>query len=134
MTALVDNTAPVAKLAIDLGGGVECADFAPGAVFTGYYAATDTHFKQLSFVIRLAGPAHGHLPTPASGVSTVYGGGTIVDPGVAGGVYTLDTHGMDPCGYALTLQVWDRTNVNSGAGNNYNEASVGFCIQTQNRK
>jgi hypothetical protein len=41
----------------------------------------------------------------------------------------MNTAGMDPCGYALTLQVWDRTNVNSGQGNNYNEASVGFCIQ-----
>jgi len=131
VTALVDNTAPVALLDIDLGGGVECADFAPGAVFTGHYTATDIHFKSFSFVIRPAGPAHGHLPTPASGLSTVYAGGTIADPGVSGAVYTMNTAGMDPCGYALTLQVWDRTNVNSGGGNNYNEASVGFCIQTQ---
>jgi hypothetical protein len=130
VTVLVDNTAPVAKLDIDLGGGVECADFAPGATFTGHYTATDIHFKEFSFVIRPAGPAHGHLPAPASGLSNHYGGGMIADPGVAGAVYTLNTTGMDPCGYSLTLQVWDRTNVNSGAGNNYNEASVGFCIQT----
>jgi hypothetical protein len=36
---------------------------------------------------------------------------------------------MDPCGYSLTLQVWDRTNVDSGAHKNYDEASVGFCIR-----
>jgi len=81
-------------------------------------------------VIRPPVPAHGVLPAPAAGLSTAYGGGTITDPGVAGGLYTLNTTGMDPCGYSLTLQVWDRTNVDSGAGNNYNEASVGFCIRT----
>ena len=130
VTALIDNTPPVAKLDIALGAGVECADFQPGAKFTGHYTATDVHFKEFSFVIRPAGPAHGVMPTPASGLSTVYAGGTIADPGVAGGSYSLDTKGMDPCGYALTLQVKDRTNVNSGQTNYYSEASVGFCIQT----
>jgi hypothetical protein len=130
VTALIDNTPPTAQLDINLGGGVECADFAPGAIFTGTYTATDLHFKEFAFVIRPAGPAHGVLPSPASGLSTAYVGGTIADPGVAAGAYTMNTAGMDPCGYALTLQVWDRTNVNSGQGNNYNEASVGFCIQT----
>ncbi len=129
VTVLVDNTAPVALLDIALGMGVECAEFDPGAIFTGVYTATDIHFKEFSFVIRPAGPAHGVLPSPASGLSNTYGGGTIADPGVAGATYTLNTAGMDPCGYALTLQVWDRTNVNSGAGNNYSEASVGFCIR-----
>jgi hypothetical protein len=129
VTALIDNTPPTALLDINLGGGVECADFSPGAIFTGTYTATDLHFKEFSFVIRPAGPAHGVLPSPTSGLSTAYVGGTIADPGVSGATYTMNTAGMDPCGYALTLQVWDRTNVNSGQGNNYNEASVGFCIQ-----
>jgi hypothetical protein len=35
---------------------------------------------------------------------------------------------MDPCGYALELRAWDRTNVNSGAGNHENDDSVGFCL------
>lgn len=130
VTVLVDNTPPVALLDINLGGGVTCADFDPGTKFTGHYTATDTHFKEFSFVIRPAGPAHGVLPVPPSGLSTSYAGGTIADPGVSGDTYTLTTTGMDPCGYSLTLQVSDRTNVNSGAGNNYNEASVGFCIRT----
>jgi hypothetical protein len=129
VTALVDNRLPVALLDINLGVGVECADFAPGATFTGHYTATDLHFKEFSFVIRPGGPAHGILPSPASGTSILYAGGTIPDPGISGGTYTLNTTGMDPCGYSLTLQVSDRTNVDSGAGNNYNEASVGFCIR-----
>jgi hypothetical protein len=36
---------------------------------------------------------------------------------------------MDPCGYALILHAWDRTNVNSGGGHNYNVATAGFCIR-----
>jgi len=52
--------------------------------------------------------------------------------------YTLDTGAnpgppptgpMDACGYALILHVWDRTNVNSGGGNNHSQASVGFCLR-----
>jgi len=56
-------------------------------------------------------------------------GGSISDPGVVNETFTLNTSGMDPCGYSLTLNVWDRTNVNSGQTSNYNDASVGFCLQ-----
>jgi len=137
VTALVDNTPPTALLDIDLGAGVDCADFAPGTTFTGHYTATDTYFGAFSFVIRPAGPAHGVLPVPPSGAS-VFLGGSIFDPGVSGGTYSVNTGAspgpppvgpMQECGYALTLQVTDRTNVNSGQTNNYNEASVGFCLR-----
>lgn len=126
VTVLVNNAVPVALLDINLGGGVECGDFSPGDTFTGNYTATASDFGWFAFVIRPAGPTHGVLPTPPSGASSWYGGG-IADPG-SSGVYTLNTAGMDPCGYSLTLQVWDRTNVNSGGGFNYNERSVGFCL------
>jgi hypothetical protein len=129
VTVLVDNTPPTVTLDIDLGMGVECADFDPGAEFTGHYTATDIHFKEFGFSILPAGPAHGVLPTPAAGLSNLYPGGTIADPGVAAGVYTLKTFGMDPCGYALILGVSDRTNVNSGATNWFTQAAVGFCIR-----
>jgi hypothetical protein len=135
VTALIDNKAPVVLLDIDLGMGVECADFSPGDIFQGHYTATDDNFGSFSFVIRPPGPAHGVLPTPPSGTSTFLGG-AIGDPGVNNLTYTLNTGvnpgptgPMDACGYALTLQVWDRTNVNSGGGTNYNEASVGFCLR-----
>jgi hypothetical protein len=126
VTVLVNNAVPVALLDINLGGGVECGDFSPGDTFTGDYTASASDFGSFSFVIRPAGPAHGVLPSPASGTSSWYGGG-IADPGVSG-IYTLDTTGMDPCGYSMTLQVSDRTNVNSGRSSNYNEQSVGFCL------
>jgi len=65
-------------------------------------------------------------------------GGTVSDPGLVNATYTLDTGAnpgppptgpMDACGYALILHVWDRTNVNSGGGNNHSQASVGFCLR-----
>jgi hypothetical protein len=132
VTVLVDNTAPEAKLKIDLGGGVECADFELGATFNGTYTATDLHFNGFSFVIRPQGPANGVLPVPprgSRGLVPAPGLSLISDPGIASGTYTLNTAGMDPCGYALTIVVSDRTNVNSGQGHHSNEASVGFCLR-----
>jgi hypothetical protein len=136
VTALVDNVDPVATLDIDLGAGVQCADFNTGAVFTGTFDATDEHFGSFSFEIQPSGPAHGVLPVPASGTSTAYGG-AIADPGLSGATYTLTTgvppgppQPMDPCGYALILHVSDRTNVNSGGGSHRAQAAVGFCIRT----
>jgi hypothetical protein len=136
VSVLVDNTPPDAALDIDLGVGVECADFAPGATFSGHYTASDTYFGSFSFEIQPSGPAHGVLPVPPSGTSAFLGG-SIGDPGVVGGVYTLNTGAaggvgpMDPCGYALILHVSDRTNVNSGGGRNYAQKAVGFCLQAQ---
>jgi hypothetical protein len=143
VTVLIDNTAPTVQLDINLGAGVQCAHFDPGATFNGHYTATDLHFRAFQFEIQPSGPPndppHGVLPNPPSGTSVFYGG-VIADPGVTTGVYTVNTGRtppsgephvgpMDPCGYAIILHVWDRTNVNSGAGNNYNKASVGFCLE-----
>ena len=135
VTVLVNNQAPVALLQIDLGGGVECADFSPGDTFKADYTATATDFGWFNFVILPPGPANGVLPVPASGASSLYGGG-IADPGTSG-TATINTGAnpgppptgpMEACGYSLTLQVWDRTNVDNGHGFNFAEASVGFCL------
>jgi hypothetical protein len=80
-------------------------------VFTGTFDATDEHFGAFSFEIQPSGPAHGVLPSPASGTSVKYGG-LIGDPGISAGTYTLTTgvppgppQPMDPCGYALILRL-----------------------------
>ena len=141
VTVLVDNTPPTAELEIDLGTGVQCADFNAGDTFNGTYTATDTHFRSFSFEIQPSGPPndppHGVLPAPPSGTSVFYAG-AIADPGVSGGTYSLNTGAnpgppptgpMDPCGYALILHAYDRTNVNSGGGSHHAQASVGFCLR-----
>ncbi len=128
VTVHIDNKAPDVDLTIDLGVGGECADFPLGVTFTGTYKAKDVHFHSFSFEVQPSGPANGVLPTPASGAS-VFAGGAIADPGVSAGTYSFNTTGMKPCGYALILHVWDRTNVNSGTTRNYNKDSVGFCLK-----
>ncbi len=129
VTVRVDNTAPVAELQIDLGAGVDCAEFHKGDTFNGTFRATDAYFGAFSFEILPPGPASGTLPAPPSGTSNHSTGGTLADPGVAAGSYTLDTSGMKTCGYALVLHVTDRTNVDSGRTHHHRQASVGFCVR-----
>ncbi len=107
-------------------------------IFKGKYKAIDDHFGGFSFAIRPGGPAHGVSVDPPAGSHGIIAPGLslIPDPGKPAGNYELNTGlnpdgtgPMDPCGYSLTLQVSDRTNVNSGQTNNYAERSVGFCIR-----
>jgi hypothetical protein len=124
-TVLVNNETPTAVLTPTFG---ECGKLAPGDTINGVFTATATDFGSFGFTILPPGPANGAIPSPASG-SSVELGGAIADPGVVNESFTLNTSGMSPCGYSLTLSVWDRTNVNSGQTSNYNQASAGFCLQ-----
>lgn len=128
VTVLIDNTDPVAELSINVGAGAVCADFHVGDTFTGEYTASDIHFGGFSFTIRPPVPANGVLPDPPSGAFGLTPP-LIPDPGHTNATYELDTTGMSPCGYSLTINVFDRTNVNSGGGHNNSEASVGFCLR-----
>jgi hypothetical protein len=125
VTVLVNNETPTATLTPTFG---ECGKLAPGDSINGVFTATATDFGSFGFTILPPGPANGVLPVPPSGVSLKLGG-SIADPGVVNEAFTLNTTGMDPCGYSLTLGVWDRTNVNSGQTSNYFQSSVGFCLQ-----
>lgn len=125
-TILVNNDAPVASLSPTFG---ECGKLAPGDTIHGTFTATASEFGSFGFTLSPAGPAHGVLPVPSSGTSVKLGG-AITDPGILSEPFALDTTGMDACGYSLTLGVWDRTNRNSGQTSNYNQSSVGFCLQT----
>ena len=126
-TVLVNNEAPVAVLTPTFG---ECGKVAPGDTISGTFTATATDFGSFYFTILPPGPANGVLPAPASGASIKLGG-AISDPGLVNASFSLNTTGMDPCGYSLTLNVWDRTNVNSGQTSNYNPASIGFCLEAE---
>lgn len=125
VTVEVDNVGPTITLNFTTLAG-DCAHFGEGAVFTGDFSVNDPHFGSFSFEILPPIPANGVLPSPASGAS-VHLGGAIPDPGITS-TFTLNTAGMAPCGYALVLHAYDRTNVNSGFGSNYNKDSVGFCL------
>jgi hypothetical protein len=154
VTVRIDNTAPVAGLAITgatFNGNplpaVDCGKFPVGTIITGTYTAHDPgtnsadtefqHFGGLSFAVLPAGPAHGASLDPASRSFPVVP--TIGEDGT----WTLNTGAipanaatgdpgrpaMDPCGYVIHLTVCDRTNVDS-RGNAYcRTADVGFCLE-----
>jgi hypothetical protein len=122
----IDNKGPDMALSFTTLAG-DCAHFDDGAVFAGLYSVTDQHFGSYSFRIYPPGPANGVLPVPPGG-SSVHFGGTVSDPGLTNAPFTLNTAGMDSCGYALVLHVVDRANVNSGADYHHNEDSIGFCL------
>ena len=136
----IDNRRPVAKLTVDNGVDGECADYNHGATVTGTFAATDTNIGHYTFTILpptpaggaaaipLAAPFHPSPPPGPSQLPQVYP--SLADPGIAAGFYKIDTGPMKPCGYALVLDVWDRTNLDSGRTSNWNQASIGFCVRT----
>ena len=45
------------------------------------------------------------------------------------GTWSLDTHGLDPCGYVVRLDGYDRTIVNSGYVGWDGHAFEGFCLK-----
>ena len=127
VTILINNQEPTADLTI-IG---ECGEFTPGDMITGTFTATATDFGVYYFQILPTIPANGAVANPASG-SSVYLGGAIGDPGVTNQTVTIDTTGMQDCGYSFTLYVHDRTNVDNGLTYNWNSASTGFCLQGGN--
>lgn len=137
----VDNTAPVASLNITGATfkgnpipAVDCGKFPVGTILSGTYSAHDPgntsaaadfqHFGGVSFGVEPTGPANGATVNPSSRSYPV------VPTTGENGSWTLDTAGMDPCGYIIRMVVCDRTNVNS-TGNAYCvPAEVGFCLET----
>lgn len=133
----VDNTAPSAALAITgatFNGNpvpaVDCGKFPVGTIITGTYESHDPgttspnqHFGSLSLDVIPDGPAHGAAVSP-SGRSF-----PVVPTTGEAGTWTLDTAGMDPCGYVIRLVACDRTNHNSAGNPLCAGQDVGFCLE-----
>jgi hypothetical protein len=108
-----------------------CGKFPVGTIITGTYEVHDPgltspnqHFRSLSLDVIPDGPSHGINPTPSSRSYPV-----VPTTGELGN-WTLNTAGMDPCGYVIRLVAGDRTNVNS-AGQAFSLVyDVGFCLET----
>ncbi|WP_407058908.1 hypothetical protein ACKZDW_23755 [Ralstonia syzygii subsp. celebesensis] len=60
------------------------------------------------------------MPSPSSGVVN-----TAPAPGDS---WTLDTSGMEACGYIIEVTAHDRAIVNSQAVGHYVSQSAGFCL------
>jgi hypothetical protein len=138
----IDNTAPSASFTITgatFNGNpihaVDCGKFPVGTIITGQYSAQDpgtvapadpasAHFGGLTFEVLPSGPANGAAVVPSSRSFP-----TVPTIGETGKTWTLDTAGMQACGYVIHMVVCDRTNVDS-RGNPYCvSADVGFCLE-----
>lgn len=103
--------------------------FSTGTKLAGHFVARDPSLGSYSL---------GTSPFPAPAGQLVPTGGTVqtapapalpTAPPPGGDPWTLDTKGMQPCGYVLVVTAVDRAIVNSAAVGHWASASVGFCIQ-----
>ncbi|HMK60926.1 MAG TPA: hypothetical protein VK452_07250 [Dissulfurispiraceae bacterium] len=115
----LDNTWPIAEIHIDSGG--DCKDFNVGGKISGHFVARELNFGAYSLGISPFGTPPGVLsPT----------GGYVQTALAPGNVWSLDTAGMQPCGYIVGLGVYDLAIVDSGPhSHHYTPASVGFCLR-----
>jgi hypothetical protein len=135
----IDNTAPTAALAITgatfNGNPIpasDCGKFPVGTIITGTYEVHDPgtsspnqHFGGCSLDVIPDGPANGAAVNPSARSFPV-----VPTTGEAG-AWTLDTDGMDPCGYVIRLVACDRTNHNSTGNPLCAAQDVGFCLEAQ---
>lgn len=132
----LDNTSPRRKppvapyeppqvtceIHIDSGG--DCKDFVKGVKIKGSFVARDEHFGRFSLTTL---PSSLSPPNPTTSTANTSETATFA---AGGDKWELETGGMDPCGYVVLLQIWDRTIVNSVPGqHNYNYYDVGFCLR-----
>jgi hypothetical protein len=111
----------------------DCDDFAPGVWVRGTYFATDAHFGSLTLSVEPPGPAHGATPVHGSppGPTSPFPRSYPVPVASTNGesaTWSLNTAGMDPCGYVVRIDVSDRTIVSADGGWSA-AASVGFCLK-----
>ena len=133
----IDNTAPTAALAITGAtfngnpiAAVNCGKFPVGTILTGTYEVHDPgtsspnqHFGSLSLDVIPDGPANGAVVNPSGRSFPV-----VPTTGEAGN-WTLDTGGMEPCGYVIHLLGCDRTIWQSGGVGLCAAEDVGFCLE-----
>ena len=113
----VKNTKPQASVSVD---GAPCDEYFPGVIINGHFIARDPYFGHY-ILDTLPDSVSPPNPTPASG--------TLQTSPAPGNVWTLNTTGMDACGYVIVLHVYDRTIVNSHpSAHNDQKDDLGFCL------
>jgi hypothetical protein len=130
VTIELDEVAPDCDLAITgythAGGplqvAMDCDTFRVGDVIHGSYHVIDEHAGGFTLTVEPGGPAHGAHTNPAGKTYPV-----IPTLGEAG-AWSLDTTGMDACGYIVRIWSWDRTIVSGDSSGWKCAKSVGFCL------
>ncbi len=128
----LDQDTPVPHVAItgfSTDGGVtyspaiNCATFEKGVWIKGTYSVSDAHFGSLALTVEPASAANGATVNPSGRAYPV------VPTGGEAGTWILDTSLMDPCGFVVRLDAYDRTIVGCGGGPRHDFDTVGFCLK-----
>ncbi len=115
----LDNTWPSASISITTGTG-DCGKFQIGTKLEGTFIAQDANFSRYTITVEPGVNSGGiGVPVPASG---------LVETGLSGSTWSLDTKDMKPCGYVLSLVAIDRTIVDSQSLGHWSSTSCGFCL------
>ncbi|HZD03367.1 MAG TPA: hypothetical protein VE173_00570, partial [Longimicrobiales bacterium] len=115
----LDNTLPEpGMLALSIGPG-DCGKYTVGTTLTGTFVARDAHFARYVLGTSPFAPPPGAL-TPSSG--------TVQTP-VSGASWSLDTTGMEPCGYVIRLTLYDLAVVHSASTGRHVSTAQGFCLE-----
>ena len=117
----LDNTWPQASIEI-LSGAGNCGKFAIGATLSGKFVARDLYFARYRLDVEPnVNPPGVGAPSPSSGLTQ-----TAIAPGDA---WSLDTTGMQACGYVIRVIAVDRAIRNSQSVGHWSEDSAGFCLE-----
>jgi hypothetical protein len=128
---MVDVTPPEADVEITSGNG-NCGRFPRGTTIDGSFYMKDTHCRMLRLTVTPSGPANNEKPK-------IYGIDNLnqltyptdLSCPVTAGTWELDTANMNPCGYNIRIEAWDRTIINSlpDAHLGYKTVDIeGFCL------
>lgn len=119
----LDNTGPEASIVITSGAG-SCGKFPSGTVLSGTFVARDTYLGSYSLGVEpnVNDPGEA-VPVPSSGLTN-----TAPAPGDG---WSLDTQGMQACGYVIRVVVSDRAIVNSQSVGHTSSDSDGFCLDVE---
>lgn len=121
------NTGPIASVEITSGSG-DCGKFSVGTTLQGRFVARDEVLAPVSYLStynlsvepNINGAGIG-IPSPSSGMVN-----TSPSPG---DTWSLNTAGMQACGYIIRVRAFDRTIVNSQSVGLQAGDSAGLCLE-----
>ncbi len=117
----LDNTGPEVSIEITSGAG-NCGKFGIGAVLTGNFVARDTYLSGYSLDVEPAvNDQDEGTPVPSAGA--------VNTPPAPGTGWTLNTAGMQACGYVIRVVASDRAIVNNQSVGHPASDSAGFCLE-----
>lgn len=119
----LDNTAPAVSVDIVSGAG-NCGKFGIGTPLSGNHVVFDDYLGSYTLQVEPAVNDPGEaIPIPHNG--------NVNTPPSPGANWTLDTTGMQACGYVIRLVAVDRAIVDSQSVGHRNDDSAGFCLEEQ---